>query len=186
MAADPEPTIVTPRTFIVATPTEVIFRRLEVDDFFADLDLGPAAGADPSERVASVHFGPEWPGETIDLERRAAMRRSGDADGWAATVVDRVALEAIGQVGCLTQPDADGVVEIRYATNADLRDRGIATEAGGAFVEWLLAQTGVEAVVAECRVDNAPSVRVIEKLGFALVEEREDENGRVLRWEKRT
>jgi hypothetical protein len=28
-------------------------------------------------------------------------------------------------------------------------------------------------------------VRVIEKLGFALVEEREDENGRVLRWEKR-
>lgn len=185
MAADPEPTLVTPRTFIVATPDEVIFRRLQVDDFFADLDLGPAAGAEPSERIASVRFGPEWPGETIDLARRAAVRRAGGADGVAATVVDRVTLEAIGQVGCLAPPDADGVVEVRYATNADLRDRGIATEAGGAFVAWLLAQPGVAAVVAECRVDNAPSVRVIEKLGFALVEEREDEDGRVLRWEKR-
>lgn len=185
MAADPEPTIVTPRTFIVATPTEVIARRLEVDDFFADLDLGPAAGVDPSERVASVRFGPEWPGETIDLERRAAVRRSGGDDGWAATIVDRASLEAIGQVGCLAPPDPGGAVEIRYATNADLRDRGIATEAGGAFVAWLLTQAAVEAVVAECRVDNAPSVRVIEKLGFVLIEEREDENGRVLRWEKR-
>ena len=185
MAADPEPNLVTPRTFIVATPTAVILQRLEVDDFFADLDLGPAAGADPSDRVASVHFGPEWPGETIDLERRAALRRVGGAEGWAATIVDRAELEAIGQVGTLTPPDDDGVVEIRYATHADLRDRGIATEAGGAFVDWLLAQPAIAAVVAECRVDNAPSVRVIEKLGFALVEEREDEDGRVLRWEKR-
>jgi ribosomal-protein-alanine N-acetyltransferase len=82
-------------------------------------------------------------------------------------------------------PDRDGVVEIRYATNADQRDRGVATEAGGAFVDWLLGRPDVQAVVAECRVDNAASVRVIEKLGFALVDEREDEEGRVLRWIKR-
>jgi len=185
VALAPEPYIVTPRTFIVATPTEVIERRLQVDDFFADLDLGPAAGDEPSERVASVHFGPEWPGDTIDFERWAAVRKSGGAEGWAATIVDRASLEAIGQMGCLAPPDAGGAVEIRYATTAGMRDRGIATEAGGAFVAWLLAQPNVRGVVAECRVDNAPSVRVIEKLGFALLEEREDEDGRVLRWEKR-
>jgi [ribosomal protein S5]-alanine N-acetyltransferase len=185
VALEPEPYIVTPRTFIVATPTEVIERRLQVDDFFADLDLGPAAGDEPSERVASVHFGPEWPGDTIDFERWAAVRRSGGAEGWAATIVDRASLEAIGQMGCLAPPDAGGAVEIRYATSVGLRDRGIATEAGGAFVDWLLERPNVHAVVAECRVDNAPSVRVIEKLGFELVEEREDEDGRVLRWTKR-
>ncbi len=185
MALEPEPYIVTPRTFIVATPTEVIDRRLEVDDFFADVDLGPVAVDDPSDQVASVHFGPEWPGDTIDFERWAGMRASGSAEGWAATIVDRASLEAIGQVGCLKPPDANGGVEIRYATNAGMRDRGVATEAGGAFVAWLLEQPEVRAVIAECRVDNAPSVRVIEKLGFALVEEREDEEGRVLRWEKR-
>jgi RimJ/RimL family protein N-acetyltransferase len=43
----------------------------------------------------------------------------------------------------------------------------------------------VRAVVAECLVTNAAAVRVLEKVGFSLVEEREDEEGRLLRWEKR-
>jgi len=181
-----DPYAVTPRTVVVPTPTEAIEQRLEYDDFFLDVDLGDAAMADLGHRLASVRFPPGWPGEALDgFEAWAAGRRSGATEGWAATVVDRGALEAIGQVGCVAPPDGDGAVEIRYATNADQRDRGVATEAGGAFVDWLLARPDVHAVVAECRVDNAASVRVIEKLGFALVDEREDEEGRVLRWVKR-
>lgn len=180
------PYAITPRTVVVPTPTEAIERRLRYDDFFLDVDLGDAGATDLSDRVASVRFPPGWPGDALDgFEAWVARRKAGEAEGWTATVVDRGALEAIGQVGCVAPPDADGVVEIRYATNADQRDRGVATEAGGAFVAWLLARPEVRAVVAECRVDNAASVRVIEKLGFALVDEREDEGGRVLRWEKR-
>ncbi len=186
MSAEVDWHIVTPRTFIVRTPTEAIARRLVVDDFFADVDLGPAAEVDGGHRVASVHFSPGWPGEPLAgfpawLERR----RGGDPDPWVGTVVDRETLDAVGQMGCTTLPDRDGRVEIRYATNQDRRDRGVATEAGGAFVAWLLARPDVRVVLAECLVTNAASVRVLEKVGFDLVEEREDEGGRLLRWEKR-
>lgn len=182
-----EPYIITRRTFVVRTPTEVIARRLEVDDFYADVDLGPAAETQGVERVASVHFAPDWPGDALPgfgdwLERR----RAGGRDAWVATVVDRETLEAVGQVGCTDLPDAGGAVEVRYATNVGQRDRGIATEAGGAFVAWLLARPDVNSVVAECLVTNAASVRVLEKTGFTLLEEREDEGGRLLRWEKRS
>lgn len=181
-----DPYAVTPRTAVVPTPTEAIEQRLQYDDFFLDVDLGEAAVADLGHRTASVRFPPGWPGEALDgFEAWASRRRAREPEGWAATIVDRGALEAIGQVGCVALPDEDGAVEIRYATNVDHRDRGVATEAGGAFVDWLLARSDVRAVVAECRVDNAASVRVIEKLGFALVDEREDEQGRVLRWVKR-
>jgi len=178
--------IVTPRTFIVRTPTEAIRRRLEVDDFFADVDLGTAGEAAGGERVASVHFPPEWPGDALEgFAAWFARRRAGASGAWVGTVIDRDALEAVGQLGCLSLPDAQGVVEIRYATNLGQRDRGVATEAGGAFVAWLLERPEVKVVVAECRVTNAASVRVLEKVGFSLLEEREDADGRLLRWEKR-
>jgi RimJ/RimL family protein N-acetyltransferase len=179
------PYAVTPRTVVVPTPAEAVEQRLSTDDFYLDVDLGEQATDELGDRVASVRFPPGWPGDTIDLARWAAQQAADGTEGWTATIVDRASLEAIGQVGCLAPPDAEGMVEIRYATNADQRDRGVATEAGGAFVAWLLAQPSVRMVVAECRVDNAASVRVIEKLGFALVDEREDEQGRVLRWAKR-
>lgn len=185
MAVPRVPYAVTPRTVVVPTPAEAVERRLTTDDFYLDVDLGDLAANELGDRVASVRFPPGWPGDTNDLARWAALCQDEGAEAWIATIVDRASLEAIGQVGCLAPPDADGAVEIRYATNADQRDRGVATEAGGAFVAWLLAQPAVRSVVAECRVDNAASVRVIEKLGFTLVDEREDEQGRVLRWAKR-
>jgi [ribosomal protein S5]-alanine N-acetyltransferase len=178
--------IVTPRTVIVRTPTEAIERRLEFEDFYADVDLGPAGEADGGERVASVRFGPEWPGDALEgFPGWLARRRAGRAGPWVGTVVDRGTLEAVGQMGCRALPDRHGAVEIRYATNVGVRDRGIATEAGGAFVGWLLDRPEVRVVVAECWVTHAASVRVLEKTGFRLVEEREDEQGRLLRWEKR-
>jgi ribosomal-protein-alanine N-acetyltransferase len=185
MPATSDLCIVTPRTIIVRTPTDVIERRLRYDDFFADVDLGPDAAED-GHRVASVHFPPTWPGDALgDFDAWLARRRDGTPEGWSGTIVARKGREAIGQVGCTDVPDENGTVEIRYATNAPQRDRGIATEAGGAFVAWLLDRPDVNAVIAECRVDNAASVRVIEKLGFRFVDEREDEAGRLLRWEKR-
>jgi [ribosomal protein S5]-alanine N-acetyltransferase len=178
--------IVTPRTVIVRTPTEAIERRLGLEDFYADVDLGPAGEADGGDRVASVHFGPEWPGDALEgFPEWLARRRSGRAGPWIGTVVDRGTLEAVGQMGCRGLPDRHGLVEVRYATNPGARDRGIATEAGGAFAAWLLERPEVRVVVAECLVTNAASVRVLEKVGFVLVEEREDEGGRLLRWEKR-
>jgi [ribosomal protein S5]-alanine N-acetyltransferase len=170
-----------PRTWIVATPIEALERRLDLDDFYVDLELGG--------EVVPVRFGPGWLAHDLAdlpavLERLRADPSAPRA--WTATVVDRARREAVGQIGCLAEPDADGVVEVRYATNLAERDRGYATEAGAAFVAWLLERPEVHAVVAESLVTNAASLRVLEKTGFEPLEEREDEQGRLLRWIRRS
>ncbi len=170
--------IETKRTLIVATPTEALERREDLDEFEIDLEIDGA--------VVPVHVPPSWPGDRLEgLPDLLELRRQGLPEPWNGIVVDRDALEAVGQIGCTGLPDAFGVVEVRYATVEGHRGRGVATEAGGAFVDWLLEHPDVTAVVAECLVTNAASVRVLEKTGFELAEEREDEDGRLLRWVKR-
>ncbi len=172
--------IAAPRTWIVATPLEALERRLDLDDFYVDLEL--------DAEVVPVRFGPGWLADDLADLPAVLERRRADPDAprpWTGTVIDRSRREAVGQIGCLAPPDVGGMVEVRYATNVSERDAGYATEAGAAFVAWLLARPEVEAVVAECLVTNAASVRVLEKVGFELLEEREDEQGRLLRWVKR-
>jgi [ribosomal protein S5]-alanine N-acetyltransferase len=178
--APPRFVIAAPRTWIVATPVEALQRRLHLDDFYVDLDIGG--------RIMPVRFPPGWLADDLDglpvvLDR---LRSAPDAPmPWTGTVIDRERLEAVAQIACLASPGSDGVVEVRYATNVRDRDQGYASEAGGAFVTWLLERPEVEAVVAECLVTNVASVRVLEKTGFELLEEREDEDGRLLRWIRR-
>jgi [ribosomal protein S5]-alanine N-acetyltransferase len=172
--------IAAPRTWIVSTPVEALERRLALDDFYVDIVL--------DGRTMPVRFPPGWLADDLDDLPRVLDRLRTDPLSprpWTGTVIDRAGREAVGQIGCLALPDADGVVEVRYATNAAVRDQGYATEAGGAFVAWLLGRPEVRAVVAECQVTNVASVRVLEKTGFELLEEREDEQGRLLRWIKR-
>ncbi len=176
--AEPDFVIVTERTLIVPTPTAALERSAMLEEF--DFDLRLESG------VVPVRVSAGWPGDGLEgLPDVLALRHRGELEPWNAMVIDRVDLEAVGQIGCTALPDADGLVEVRYATLPAWRDRGYATEAGGAFVDWLLRRPGVQAVVAQCLVTNAPSVRVLEKTGFEVLEEREDEEGRLLRWIKR-
>ncbi len=171
-------TLETDRTLIVPTPGVALERRAALEEFEIDLVITGA--------VVPVLVPAGWPGDDLDdLPDLLHLRRTGAPEPWNGMVIDRVNLEAVGQIGCTALPDADGQVEVRYATLPGRRDRGYATEAGGAFVDWLLRQPGVNAVVAECLVTNVASVRVLEKTGFEPLEEREDEEGRLLRWVKR-
>jgi hypothetical protein len=139
VATQAELYIVTPRTLIVRTPTEAIERRLEVDDFFADVDLGPAAEADGGDRVASVHFPPSgratrWPASRRGWRGAAPARRD---RGWApSSTAARWRPSARWAAGRCPTPTA-GRGSLRHQPGQ--RDRGIATEAGGAFVAWLLS-----------------------------------------------
>jgi RimJ/RimL family protein N-acetyltransferase len=56
--------------------------------------------------------------------------------------------------------------------------RGYATEAARALVGWALGQPDVTAVVAACDAGNAPSIRVLEHVGFT----RTSEHGDKLSW----
>jgi RimJ/RimL family protein N-acetyltransferase len=81
----------------------------------------------------------------------------------------------------------EGVVMIGYAIVGSCWGRGYATEAVRAVVEHARAHGDVERVVANTPLDRPASARVLEKAGFALVGEEDDEHDglpmRVRRWE---
>ena len=94
---------------------------------------------------------------------------------WIA--VDRDERVVVGSAGFVGRP-RDGEVELGFGTVPEARGRGYATEAAAGLVEWALEQPGVERVVARCDPANAPSIRVLEKLGF----ERVGRESGLLRW----
>ncbi|MBR5410576.1 MAG: GNAT family N-acetyltransferase [Clostridia bacterium] len=59
-----------------------------------------------------------------------------------------------------------GSAEIGYGISEEFRDKGFATEAVDAAVNWALAQPDVKSVEAETEPDNRASQRVLEKCGF--------------------
>jgi ribosomal-protein-alanine N-acetyltransferase len=85
----------------------------------------------------------------------------------------------VGDIGFKGPPDTLRTAEIGYSVLPAFQGRGYATEAARALVGWGLSQSGVERVVANCRADNAASIRVLEKSGLRQTgRDRED-----LTWE---
>jgi RimJ/RimL family protein N-acetyltransferase len=82
---------------------------------------------------------------------------------------------------------APGVVEIGYAVVSSCWGRGYATEAVRALVERARAVPEVERIIGHTPLDRPASGRVLEKAGFTLMgEEEDDDEGtpiRVNRWE---
>jgi ribosomal-protein-alanine N-acetyltransferase len=94
---------------------------------------------------------PDWPGRTWIAEDRA----SGDVAGRFTSV-------PAGQ---------DGVEEIGYIVCTDRQGEGVASECTAALVRHLVLAPadrggGARKVIAEVDTRNAPSVRLLEKLGF--------------------
>lgn len=152
-------TLATPRLLLLPLSRSMIATRLVCDDF--------TLGCETPEGVASVHFGPEWPGDASghfpDL-----LRYLGDeviVEGTFA-IVERATLEAIGQIGTVGVPDEHGVVEIGYWVSRSRSGNGFATEAVGAITAHLLEATGVTRVTASTTVGNIASQRVLEANGY--------------------
>ena len=69
--------------------------------------------------------------------------------------------------------------EVGWAIHPDEWGRGFATEAAWHVINWAFNQFNLHRVVAYCHVNNAPSVRVMEKLGM-----HQDGRLRETRWLK--
>lgn len=100
--------------------------------------------------------------------------------GWGVwLMVHIVDQKIIGDLGFKGRPDAEGTVEIGYSVVRGYRRQGYAGEAVRALVDWAFAQQDVKRITAECDLDNSPSIRILEKLGFRCQET--DRN--LLKWE---
>jgi RimJ/RimL family protein N-acetyltransferase len=110
-----------------------------------------------------------WPhDDTLDA-MRIATAPGGGSLVWLVLLGDVV----IGDCGTVGGVDAAGAIEVGYGLAAEHRGRGYGNELVGALSSWLLAQPGVEQVVArEVLADNVASRRALENAGFVL--EREE------------
>jgi ribosomal-protein-alanine N-acetyltransferase len=95
---------------------------------------------------------------------------------WLA--IERNSTMLVGGAG-FHGPPKEGEIEIGFDIVAAFRNRGYASETARALVEWGLAREEVTRVVAGCDPSNAPSKRVLEKIGMRVTDSAP--NG-MLRW----
>ena len=141
-----------------------------------------ALGADELEAIP-------WPPEDEDARELFVRRLRADPGArgfwaWAATLADGT---QIGSGGFGGRPNEKRRLTVGYGVREEHRNRGLATELLTLLAEWGLAQAEVDVVRATIRPDNAPSIRVAEKVGFILTGERvqDDEHGELLVFERR-
>jgi [ribosomal protein S5]-alanine N-acetyltransferase len=92
----------------------------------------------------------------------------------SGTYVQAVELKESGElIGHVGLSPTDGETEIGYAIAEGHQANGYATELVRGTIRWALEHEGVPRVLGVVDSDNRGSVRVLEKAGFALVEERE-------------
>lgn len=78
---------------------------------------------------------------------------------------------AVGTIGFFGPPDEQGQVTIGYGLVPDARGFGYATEAVAGLVAFCRSDDRVRVVLADTEPDNVASQRVLDKTGFAFVEE---------------
>lgn len=87
--------------------------------------------------------------------------------GSPRTMIVVVGTDVAGGTGPIGTLDPDGVQEIGYGIAPAYRGRGVASTAVGLLCDRLFADPQVRAVSAEMLEGNAPSWRLVERLGFA-------------------
>ncbi|MBU7595395.1 GNAT family N-acetyltransferase [Metabacillus halosaccharovorans] len=100
--------------------------------------------------------------------------------GWGVWLVfSQTDQQLIGDIGFKGKP-VDGVVEVGYGISPDEQNKGYATEAVEALVNWAFQTGKVNKIVAETLITNEASIRVLEKLFMNKVEQDEH----MVYWEK--
>jgi len=77
----------------------------------------------------------------------------------------------IGDCGFRARGDEPAIADVGFTLDPAAQGRGYATEAVGEVVRYLFEERGKHKVCADCDTRNAPSWRLLERLGF----EREGE-----------
>jgi ribosomal-protein-alanine N-acetyltransferase len=144
------------------------------------------ADRDVAERSIHAAIPEGWPdGELSGLLKVYGPLIAEDAGrlGYGPWVlVARDEGSVVGSAGFMGTPPRDRAIELGYGVHPLYRNRGYATEASQALIEWALSQPSVERVLAKCDAENPPSIRVLQKAG--MTRRGQDAKGMLL-WEAR-
>lgn len=105
--------------------------------------------------------------DAIPLFRETLCRNKGTRgfDSWI--MVCKENLEIVGGIGFLGEPDADGVVEIGFATKEGYR-QDYCIEAARKLIGWACGYDEVKRIISRCVPDDIASGIVLENLGFRV------------------
>jgi ribosomal-protein-alanine N-acetyltransferase len=143
----------------------------------ATAELVQAEREDPQrlEKRLAAHVPPTWPPPLKDsgsLAWSAAyLEEHPDAVGWVIWYLmhkEHGQMGLIGVAGFKGLPTPDGTVEIGYSIMPEYHRLGFAPEAVQALVQWAFENPAVLRVTALTLPTLRPSIRVLEKCGFAL------------------
>lgn len=88
-------------------------------------------------------------------------------------IINRETQMVIGDIGYKGGPNEKGEINLGYSILPHYQGSGYATEAAAGMIEWGLGQPDVRKITASCSLENAASIRVLQKAG--LKQEREDD-----------
>lgn len=152
---------------IVLESERLLFREHEP----GDLDAYCAIEADPEVR----RYVGGAPRTRQDAERRFRdnhLKRASNELALRATIF-KPENRYIGYCGLYPHFGPRGVISgeaaLAFYFSPKYWGRGLATEAGRAFIKFGFTQLHLVRIVATVEVGNAASVHVMEKLGFALI-----------------
>jgi ribosomal-protein-alanine N-acetyltransferase len=139
------------------------------------LDAFIAGDRDAARLLADFAIPDEFPGDAIGLVRfrRGQVARDASWLPWSlrAVVVRAPERSMAGYANFHGPPGVNdlgtpGAAETGYTIFAAYRGRGFATEAAQAMMDWAASEHGVRHFISGVTPDNAPSLRVNDKLGF--------------------
>lgn len=116
----------------------------------------------------------EWPPETLaDVEGMLAARLADnpqEVGWWGWYIIARAGVAApretlIGSVGC-SRWGSENMPHFGYGVLPAFERRGLTTEAAMRLIAWVMAQPGVERVVATTFERHGASIRILERCGF--------------------
>lgn len=137
------------------------------------ISLVPATEAVARAVVGLESFGDlprvaDWPhADSADALRPLAEHPDHTGDGTFLIVLDG---RVVGDCGWFGPPDDDSEVEIGYGVAPSVRGQGVGAQAVTLLLEWVRAR-GATRVRAEVLPGNEPSLRLLARLGFAVVGE---------------
>jgi len=152
---------------VVLETERLLFRDHEPSDLEAYCEME----ADPE--VRRYVGGAPRPREEAERRFRKGLDRPEDKRLWMWATVYKPEGRYIGRCGVYPHFGPAGPVagegSLAFYLSRAYWGRGLATEAGRAFVDFGFKELGLSRIVTAVQVGNDASVRVLEKLGFSLV-----------------
>ncbi len=97
-------------------------------------------------------------------------------------IVHRADKVYIGALGANGLPDENGEIIIGYFVERKYDGQGFATEATGLFTEYLLLDSRLKQVAATIPIGHSASEKVVEKNGFIIESQLEEDGMRLNKW----